>query len=364
MMKFFLKILLVFFSFLFFTSCDEEKREELPKKKEVSLTPVNQLVNFLYPTTNSMLTFGDSLSLKYKVLGNPLDSVVVKLNNKSLYSLPSLPKIFYVDFETVGRHQLIFTFYRGGESQNVFREVSVMSDVEPKKLSYKVIKRYSHDREAYTQGLEFVGKDFYESTGQYGVSDFRKVKLNSGEIIKKVPVSGEYFAEGLTYFKDKFYQLTWQKGICLTYDKNMSPIASRRLPFETEGWGLTHNDTCLIMSNGSENIYFLDSETLLPLKTLAIYNNTGKVLSLNELELVEGFLFANIYQSNNIAIIDLNTGKCIAMLNMKGLLEDRFVVENQTDVLNGIAYNKQNKTLYVTGKNWPFLYQIEIPFFE
>lgn len=368
-MKIFLKITIGLFLLIFCLSCDDTQKgdEEVPKKNTISLAPVNQLVDFLYPSTNSILSFNDSLVLKYTVTGKSLDSVIIKLDGEVLFKAQGPSKTvkpIYVGFKTVGRKKIEFNFYQGKEIQHVFREINVVSDVEPQQVSYKVIKRYPHDPDAYTQGLEFVGNELYESTGQYGVSDFRKVELETGEVRKKKSISGEYFAEGLTFFENKFYQLTWQEDVCFVYDKNMTLLESRKIPFDTQGWGLTHNDTCLIMSNGSGNIYFLDSETLLPLKTLEIYNNKTKLLALNELEIINGLLYANVYQTNKIMVIDLETGKNLAVLNMKGLLDERFVVEGHTDVLNGIAYNKLNNRMYVTGKNWPFLFQIKVPFFD
>ncbi len=356
-------------TFIICSSCDNKSIVEKAHSnhEKISLKPISQLVNLVHPSSGSSMYFGDSLPIRYSILNmDELDSIIIQSSGitKTLkYGIDSFNSVL-LDFETVGRKTLRFKFYRDKEKQLITRDIDVFSDLVPKELSYEIVAEYPHDKDAYTQGLEFVGNDLFESVGQYGLSDFRKVDLFSGNVIKQKRISGEYFAEGLTFFNDKFYQLTWQKGMCFIYDKNMNLLHSRKLPFESEGWGLTHNDSCLIMSNGSSKIYFLDSETLMPFKTLDVYNNKGAVMDLNELEIIEGLLYANVYQTDEIVIVDLKTGRVESFINLTGLLNQKFVEKGHTDVLNGIAYNLLTKELYLTGKRWPFIYQIRSPLFE
>lgn len=228
----------------------------------------------------------------------------------------------------------------------------------PAVLDYEVVKTWPHDRGAFTQGLIYRDGFLYESTGLNGHSSLRKVKLETGEVVQHATVANEYFAEGLTDWKDRLIQITWQSKIGFTYDlKTFKPIA--QFNYSGEGWGITHDAKRLIMSDGTSTLRFLDPESFKPTGTLEVTYQGKPLANLNELEFVRGRIFANVWQSNSIVVIDPANGRVTAQINLPGLLnaEDRSVA---VDVLNGIAYDAKHDRLFVTGKLWPKLFELKL----
>jgi glutaminyl-peptide cyclotransferase len=231
-------------------------------------------------------------------------------------------------------------------------------DAQPLLYTYKVIAEYPHDPDAFTQGLVYTNGVLYEGTGLYGRSSLRKVDLESGEAYQTVLLPEEYFGEGVTVFADKVYQLTWKSRQGFIYDADdFSALDS--FQYSTEGWGLTHDGEKLIMSDGSAYLYTRDPETFAEMKRVLVVDNNGPVVRLNELEYVNGEVFANVWQTDRIARIDPETGSVLGWIDLSGLLapEDR---AGPVDVLNGIAYDADNDRLFVTGKLWPKLFEIEL----
>ncbi|HEX8129579.1 MAG TPA: glutaminyl-peptide cyclotransferase [Pyrinomonadaceae bacterium] len=224
--------------------------------------------------------------------------------------------------------------------------------------SYKIKNSWPHDRRAYTQGLIFHEGILWESTGQYGASSLRKVELKTGKVIKQISVPATYFAEGMTVFDNKVFQLTWQEHKGFIYD----PATFQKqgeFTYTGEGWGLTHDGASLIMSDGTDQIRFLDPYTLRTTRTINVADRGEPVDQLNELEYIDGEIYANIYQTDRIARIEPKTGRILGWIDLTGLLaiKDR---TGEEDVLNGIAYDEAGKRLFVTGKMWPKLFEIEI----
>jgi glutamine cyclotransferase len=225
--------------------------------------------------------------------------------------------------------------------------------------SYKIKNSWPHDRRAYTQGLIFLDGILWESTGQYGSSSLRKVELKTGKIIKQIAVPPKYFAEGMTVFHNKVFQLTWQEEKGFIYDPATFEKQGE-FAYEGEGWGLTHDGQSLIMSDGTNQIRFLDPATLQTTRTVSVYDALGApVEKLNELEYIDGEIYANIWQTDRIVRIEPRSGKILGWIDLTGLLQtkDR---SGEEDVLNGIAYDPAGKRLFVTGKLWPKLFEIEI----
>lgn len=224
-------------------------------------------------------------------------------------------------------------------------------------FSYDVISTYPHDPAAFTQGLVYHQGVLYESTGLNGQSSLRQVELETGKVMKRVNVPSAHFAEGLALFNNRLYQLTWQTQTTFVYDPD-SFAQLRTFNYSGEGWGLTHNGQSLIMSNGSNQIRFLDPETFQVQRTISVTENDRAVSMLNELEFIKGEIYANIWLTDRIARIDPASGRVSGWVNLAGLLtpEER----NRADVLNGIAYDEANDRLFVTGKNWPKLFQIKL----
>ena len=225
---------------------------------------------------------------------------------------------------------------------------------------YKVINRYAHDPAAFTQGLLVDQGRLYESTGLLGQSSLREVDLASGRITRMVKLPQRVFGEGLVLWKDKLIQLTWRSGTAFVFDKKTFQFIKQH-KYTTEGWGITHDNTYLIMSDGSSQLYFRDPDTFEVKRKLEVTDQGKAIDKLNELEYINGAIYANIWQSERIAIISPATGKVSAWLDLTGI--DRSMNRKsrpQDNVLNGIAYDKENHRLFVTGKRWPVMYEIEV----
>jgi glutamine cyclotransferase len=224
--------------------------------------------------------------------------------------------------------------------------------------TYEVVNSWPHDPKAFTQGLVFHDKYLYESTGHHGTSSLRRVELKSGKVKKKIDVPEEYFAEGITLFEDKIFQLTWQSNKCFVYDLKDFELRSE-FHHTGEGWGLTNDGKSLIMSDGSNQLRFLEPNTFLPVRAISVFDNGQPLTQLNELEYIKGEIYANIWKSDRIVRIDPASGKITGWIDLSGLRPAD--VENDTDnVLNGIAYDEQEDRLFVTGKRWTKLFEIRL----
>jgi glutamine cyclotransferase len=223
-------------------------------------------------------------------------------------------------------------------------------------FGYKIVNTFPHDPQAFTQGLEFHDGYLYEGTGLKGKSSLRRVELRTGRVVQIHRLPSEYFGEGITILGDKIYQLTWQNGVCFVYDRRtFRQITQFR--YDGEGWGLTNDGKRLIMSDGSEVITFRDPDTFAEVRKITVRAQGRPVKNLNELEYIEGEIWANIWYSDIIARIDPSTGIVKAWVDMEGLPVPNRDIEA---VLNGIAYDRQNKRIFVTGKNWSKLFEIEL----
>jgi glutaminyl-peptide cyclotransferase len=222
---------------------------------------------------------------------------------------------------------------------------------------YTIVKTYPHDRDAFTQGLQYVDGVLFEGTGLNGRSSIRKVQLETGTVLQRRQLPDQYFGEGITVFKNQLFQLTWQSGVAFTYDaKTFTP--GKSFKYRGEGWGLTHDGANLIMSDGTDAIRFLDPTTFNERRRVRV-TAAGKPLDdLNELEFRKTELLANVWQTEYLARIDPKSGKVAGWINLTGLLTPR--ERASTDVLNGIAYDAAGDRLFVTGKLWPKLFEIKL----
>ncbi len=228
----------------------------------------------------------------------------------------------------------------------------------PKQYSFKIEESLPHDAAAYTQGLFFHDGQLYESTGTYGESDFRKVDLKTGRVLQRVNFDKQYFIEGSCVLKGRLYILTWQEKTCFVYDiKTLKKLGYFRCM--EEGWGLTTDGTQLIMSNGTAELFFRDPDTFLIKRKIQITSDGYEVKFLNELEYINGEIWANVYGWDKIVRIDPATGKVTGEIDCTGLLA-RNLMKSSTDVLNGIAFDPETGYVYVTGKYWPKMYRISL----
>lgn len=224
---------------------------------------------------------------------------------------------------------------------------------------YRIVNSYPHDPAAFTQGLVYIGDEtLLEGTGQRGASSLRRVALQTGEVLQQHDLEEQFFGEGIVLWQDRLIQITWQSQTGFVYDaESFAELARFRYP--TEGWGITHDGTQLIMSDGSDTLYFWNPETLAEVGRVAVFDDNGPVVRLNELEFINGEVWANIWQTDRIARIDPTTGQVVGWVDLAGLLSaaDR---QQRVDVLNGIAWDGENGRLFVTGKWWPKLFEIEL----
>jgi glutamine cyclotransferase len=231
------------------------------------------------------------------------------------------------------------------------------SDVIPV-YSYNIVNTYPHDPDAFTQGLVFEDGVLYEGTGLLGHSTLRRVELETGAILQIRELPDQFFGEGITIYGNEVIQLTWRSNVGFVYDKNSFELL-QEFNYSTEGWGITHDGEHLIMSDGTSTLHFLDPQTFEEISQLAVFDNDGPVTRLNELEYVRGEIYANVWQTDRIARIAPGTGRVIGWIDLEELLseEDR---NEPVDVLNGIAYDVNTDRLFVTGKLWPKLFEIEL----
>jgi glutaminyl-peptide cyclotransferase len=222
---------------------------------------------------------------------------------------------------------------------------------------YRVVHVFPHDPQAFTQGLEYVDGVLYEGTGLNGRSTIRKVRLENGEVLQVQKVDDQYFGEGITVWRNTLFELTWQSGVGLIYDR-ASLTRTGTFTYRGEGWGLTHDGSRLIMSDGTAALRFLDPATQKETGRIEVRDGAAPVASLNELEYVKGEILANVWQSNRIARIAPATGRVIGWIDLAGLLSPADA--HGVDVLNGIAYDAAGDRLFVTGKLWPKLFEIRV----
>jgi glutamine cyclotransferase len=237
-------------------------------------------------------------------------------------------------------------------------ESPVPSNSDAVIYTYNVVNTYPHDRTAFTQGLVFEEGVLYEGTGRYGYSTLRRVELETGDILQIRELSDQFFGEGITIYEDEIIQITWQSNVGFVYDKDSFDLL-QQFNYSTEGWGITHDETRLIMSDGTSILHFLDPQTFEEIGQLEVFDNDTPIARLNELEYIQGEIYANIWQEDWVVRIAPETGRVVGWIDLRGLLtaEDR---SEPVDVLNGIAYDAEDDRLFVTGKWWPKLFEIEL----
>ncbi|MEE8620595.1 MAG: glutaminyl-peptide cyclotransferase [Syntrophobacteria bacterium] len=225
-------------------------------------------------------------------------------------------------------------------------------------VGYRIVNTYPHDPIAFTQGLVFADGVLYEGTGLRGQSSLRKVDLKTGTILQVRQLPVRFFGEGITIYGNRVIQLTWRARVGFVYHKQTFQLLDT-FNYSTEGWGITHDGRSLIISDGTSTLYLLDPQTFREVGRLEVHTRDGPVSRLNELEYVQGEIYANVWKTDRIARISPQTGEVVGWINLEGLLEpeDRY---RRIDVLNGIAYDVKNDRLFVTGKLWPKLFEIEL----
>ena len=287
---------------------------------------------------------------------NKLEKIQFKINDSLIDSTYTLNN-------KLGKNQIQVSFSVDNKNFTLTKEIIIFSSLKPKLYSYEIINEFDHDISSYTQGLEFDNEfNLYESTGQYGYSSLLKIDFENGTILNKLFLDKSYFGEGLTILGDNIFQLTWKQKIGFIYNKNnFELIKSFDYNKSIEGWGLCNDGTYIYKSDGTEKIWILDPDTLNELSFINIVTDKKVISKINELEWHNGKIYANTYQFNKEVgiIIDPKSGSVEGVIDFKGL-KQRVKQHNKLDVQNGIAFHKERKTFFVTGKNWNKLFEIKI----
>lgn len=335
--------------FLLVYACDTKKR--------------STKTQFISPEAGSVIRSGNPLLLKLQVPDSqmPVDSIVYSIEGATVSAMHTTDSVILdTDNFAFGNKTLSARVYKDGK-ETVAHSNIVIVPQPPQYYSYRVINEYPHDPTAFTQGLEYHDGFLYESTGQYeGKSTLRRTSLETGEVLKKIHLGKQYFGEGLTIVGDRLIQLTWMEKTGFVYNlETFEKIAEFPYGQNKEGWGICFDGERLIVSDGTSRLYFLNPETYEEEYTVEVYNHQGPQKSLNELEYINGKVYANVYQEDIIVIINPVTGAIEGEINLLGIYpgKDDIPYDNE---LNGIAYDRNNDRLFVTGKNWSKLFEIEL----
>ena len=289
--------------------------------------------------------------------GAPVDSVRYLLDG---LELPAEDGKITLKTTRLGTRNLQALVYTGGQEVQLNKEIVLLADRPPELYTYEVIGEFPHDREAFTQGLEFQGDTLYESTGRKGASTLRKVDYRTGEVLASVSLDSQYFGEGLTILSDTIYMLTWKAGKGLLFDRtSLGQLGSFSYGESKEGWGLCNDGEKLYKSDGTQRIWILDPETLREEEYIETVTDKSVFNKANELEYVKGKLYANVWQKESMMIIDARTGAIEGVVNFGGL-KQRVTQHRDLDVFNGVAYHPGRETFFVTGKYWDKLFEVRI----
>lgn len=307
---------------------------------------------------------GDSvhIHITIKVKDGELEKSELFLDNE-LVKTSNEPEFGYSvrELDRMGKHQvkIVATKTDGVEGVS-FRSFEVLSDLQPEQLTYEIVRTYPHNTEHFTQGLEIHDGMLYESTGENGKSAIFRKDLATGKVLKSVKLENKYFGEGISIMNDKIYQLTYKSQKGFVYDLNTFAKIDSFVYQTPQGWGLTNDNQYLIKTDGTEFLHFINPSDMQVVKKIPVYDNHGPILYLNELEYNDGYVYANIWTTNYVVKIDPKTGKVISKINFEGLLPVMYNPDKPVDVLNGIAINKENGKIYVTGKLWPSLFEVRL----
>ena len=305
-------------------------------------------------SSNTKISVDDEISISVGSTGKKIiDSVNYYLNGEKVKN-----NIKLIDYK-VGENTASVDIYSDDEVISIAKRFDIYSNIKPELMSYEVVNEYKHDQNAYTQGLEFYNNQLYESTGLNGKSTLRRIDYRSGEILKIINLDYEYFAEGLTILKDKIYQLTWKNNIGFIYDLEFNKIGTFNYEKSKEGWGLCNDGEFIYKSDGTSKIWILDPMTLEEISYIDVLTDKSRIKNINELEFIDGKIYANTYQFNRDVVIVINPSNGIVekVIDFSGI-RDRVTQNPNLDVMNGIAFI--NQKMYVTGKNWDKLFEVKI----
>ncbi len=323
-----------------------------------------KIISVTSPSNYDKFVFGDviDVAVSLEKPNRRPDSVVVTVDGNRFGALLAEPwdiAINSTELVTLGRKTLKVSAYIEGKARtSVSRVIYLYSDVEPKHYGYEVVNVYPHDSKAFTQGLFFDSGKLYEGTGQEGSSSLREVDLLTGNVERQLNLESNLFGEGITMYNNLIYQVTWTSNVGFVYLKDDFKLV-RKIYYQSEGWGLTTVGDKIVMSDGTSTLWFYDPDVFSVVYKIEVCDDKGAVEQLNELEYINGEIWANIWMTNRIARIDPKSGRVTGYIDLSGLLDDTRT-DTDLDVLNGIAYDSENGRIFVTGKNWPKLFEIRV----
>ncbi|ERJ57769.1 glutaminyl-peptide cyclotransferase [Sphingobacterium paucimobilis] len=316
-------------------------------------------LEFVHPDSGKRIAYGEEVKLTLNFPNAVVDSVVYSIDGNVLETKRDTGSVV---FDTkkygLGDRSLSAKVYAEGKEDIAYSNVMVLPP-NAKNYGFEVVNTFPHDDQSFTQGLQFQDGVMYESSGRYEKSQLRKVDLQTGKVLQSIALEDKYFAEGMTIVDDKIVLLTWLEHVALIYDKhNLKQTGAFNYGSSKEGWGLTYDGEKMIKSDGTNRLYFLNAKTGAEESSIAVYDENGAVDNLNELEYIDGKVYANVYQQEIIVIINPVSGAVEGRINLVGMYnENRKPVDNE---LNGIAYDHKAKRLFVTGKLWSSLFEIKL----
>lgn len=290
-----------------------------------------------------------------------IDSIAYFVNDKKVGSTKGSEKFkFELKDQKLGYQYLKATVYFGSDSSDATKRVELVSNVNPKLLKYKIVNTFPHDKKDFTEGLEFYNDTLYESTGQEGASFIKKYDYKTGKVFKKIDLDSKYFGEGITFINGKLFQLTYKTKKGFIYDaKTLKLEKTFDYEKDIEGWGMTNDGKQIYQTDGTEKIWKVDPATQKMVDYINVYSGTSKIKAVNELEWIDGKIYANVWFKDAIAVINPNSGAVEEILDLSGLRKTMTDIKKD-DALNGIAYNPKTKTIFVTGKNWSKMFEITV----
>ncbi len=340
-------------------SCKTDTKEETTEQPSEQ-QHTESIVKVSLPNKTSVFTLGEKIQFRLAFDSTQhFNTLELYIDEKKIHATDGKIENYTISTDSllVGSHTFSCKIKKEGQYVDVDNcNFILLSDIVPEEGNFFIKRTFPHDTHAYTQGLQYENGKLYEGTGMNGESMLKEISPRNGSTIREIGIPEEYFGEGITIVGNKIVQLTWRTNIGFVYEKSTFKKL-REFNYPTEGWGLTFDGTHLIMTDGSENMYFMDTANYTVLKKIQVYDNNGPIEKLNELEYVDGYVYANIYTTDFIVKIDPRTGKVIKRWEFPDMLEESDITE-QTDVLNGIAYNKDTKRFYITGKYWPKMFEI------
>lgn len=345
-------IVLIFSMFIVFFSCSNTPKRS---RKPVSVITIQ-------PNKKSYV-FGEkvSVNVKTKVKNGEIETIKLYYKNQLLKESKELDFTFEgVEINTLGNSNFRVEAVKTDDLKNTrTKTIKTVSDIETKIYNYKIVNKYPHSIKYYTQGLEFYNGFIYEGTGENGSSGLFKIDIKSGKTVQSYHMDDKYFGEGITILNDKIYQLTYRSQKGFVYNLSDFALIDSFQYKSTQGWGLTNDGENLILSDGTHVLTWLNPDNFSVIKTVQVANNKDIVNYINELEYIDGTIYANIYMTDLIVQIDPETGKILSQVNLKGIINMYHNQKDRIDYMNGIAYDNKNDRLFITGKLWPKLFEIE-----